>query len=206
MSEYLNEVANAIQSHSAKRRAKMSNIETHVEELNREIAQLKIDLRKSKEFNCGLANENNSQQLEIKELKAQQVSVAAYAEQRNNLLKKTNDNLLVSNASLSSQVTRGVDDCNGKVDEINALKSALHVAVTTPMQPLINKRFKENKIVTHCLDAGGTDLNKICMIDFSIEDQEQFAQLIGYSLGGYGDLSYVTDESYYRAEKQSEGE
>ena len=89
--------------------------------------------------------------------------------------------------------------------EIAELKAALHLAVTKPMQPLINHRFKENKIVRHCLDAGGTDLNKIAMLDFSVEDAEQFAQLIGYSLGGYADLSYVTDESYYRAEKQSKG-
>jgi len=31
--------------------------------------------------------------------------------------------------------------------------------------------------------------------DFSQEDREQFAQLIGYSLSGFGELSYVSDET-----------
>jgi hypothetical protein len=42
-------------------------------------------------------------------------------------------------------------------------------------------------------------LNDIAMMGFSDEDQEHFAQLIGYSIGGYGELSYVSDESYRAA-------
>ena len=82
-----------------------------------------------------------------------------------------------------------------------ALEDALELAKSKPMQPLTDNRFKENKIVSYCLDNNNnnTDMNKIATMNFSVEDREQFAQLIGYSLGGYGDLSYVTDESYYRA-------
>ena len=76
-----------------------------------------------------------------------------------------------------------------------------------PIQPLLKDehgvlRFKENKIVSYILDNGGIDLNDIAVKDFTKEDRQQFAQLIGYSLSGYSDLrSYVDDEAYYTAEK-----
>lgn len=75
-----------------------------------------------------------------------------------------------------------------------------------PMQPLVMvkgvKRFKENAIVRHLLYSGSLDLNQIAALPFSQEDREQFAQLIGYSLAGFGDLSYVTNATYNRAAKQ----
>ena len=75
-----------------------------------------------------------------------------------------------------------------------------------PIQPIEKDkhgilRFKENKIVSYLLDNGKISLNKIAVMDFSREDRQQFAQLIGYSLSGYSELSYVDDESYYTAEK-----
>ena len=64
-----------------------------------------------------------------------------------------------------------------------------------PMQPIVNvdgvHRFKSNAIVRYLLDAGPFDLNKLAIMPFSQEDREQFAQLIGYSVSGYGELSYV---------------
>lgn len=79
-----------------------------------------------------------------------------------------------------------------------------------PIQPLELAedgvlRFKENKIVRYLLDNGGIDMHKIAIQFFPKEDEEQFAQLIGYSLSGYGDLNYVSDESYNIAEKMHEG-
>lgn len=73
--------------------------------------------------------------------------------------------------------------------------------VRHPVQPLITDeagilRFKRNEIVRFLLDAGPFDLNKLAMMPFSAEDWEQLAQLIGYSLSGFEDLSYVTDETY----------
>lgn len=76
-----------------------------------------------------------------------------------------------------------------------------------PMQPLAidaygTLRFKENPIVRKLLDYAtehGYGLNEIALDEFEAEDQMQLAQLIGYSLSGYGSLSYVTDESYDRA-------
>jgi hypothetical protein len=43
------------------------------------------------------------------------------------------------------------------------------------------------------------------MLPFSNEDRQQFAQLIGYSLGGYSELSYVDDDAYKAAEKEIGG-
>ena len=65
-----------------------------------------------------------------------------------------------------------------------------------PMQPLVVDahnvvRFKPNAIVLALLDSNTVlDLNKIATMDFSVEDRNQLAQLIGYSVSGWGDLSY----------------
>lgn len=56
------------------------------------------------------------------------------------------------------------------------------------------------------LDDGPFDMNDIASKQFSQEDQEQFAQLIGYSLSGFSELSYVSDETYNTAEKMSNGD
>jgi hypothetical protein len=66
-------------------------------------------------------------------------------------------------------------------------------------------RFKKNAIVRFLLDNGGYDMNDLYVMDFSREDREQFAQLIGYSLGGFSELSYVTDETYEAAENMFKG-
>jgi hypothetical protein len=81
--------------------------------------------------------------------------------------------------------------------------------VKHPIQPLGTDdkgtlRFKENAIVRFLLDAGPFDMNQIAIKQFSAEDQEQFAQLIGYSLSGFGELSYVRDETYSAAERMHE--
>lgn len=71
------------------------------------------------------------------------------------------------------------------------------------MQPIVLDgngvvRFKENKIVRVLLDWAtprGMSLNEMAMMDFSQDDRMQFAQLIGYSVNGYHELSYVSDQS-----------
>jgi len=82
-----------------------------------------------------------------------------------------------------------------------------------PMQPLVWDdnviRFKRNKIVEYLLDHGGIDLNKIQLLAseglFSKADQRQFAQLIGYSVSGYGDLSYAEGhKSVRKADKAAD--
>jgi hypothetical protein len=83
-------------------------------------------------------------------------------------------------------------------------RAASPQATATPMQPLVTDaqgtvRFKENAIVRHLLDNGGIDLNTLGALEFTDEDRQQFAQLIGYSVSGYGELRYVSDRSYERA-------
>lgn len=75
-----------------------------------------------------------------------------------------------------------------------------------PIQPLApdehgTVRFKANAIVQHLLDSHPTcDMNVLARMDFTADDRQQFAQLIGYSLSGYSELSsYVDDEAYYAA-------
>lgn len=73
-----------------------------------------------------------------------------------------------------------------------------------PIQPLgIDEhgvlRFKSNAIVKELLDFAssiGFDMNTIAAHVHSDEDRRQFAQLIGYSLSGYSELSYVTNGNY----------
>ena len=77
------------------------------------------------------------------------------------------------------------------------------------MQPLIRDehgviRFKANRIIARLFDVDVLDLNRIMTWDVPDEDRMQLAQLLGYSVGGYGELSYVTDESYEAAEKAAE--
>lgn len=77
-----------------------------------------------------------------------------------------------------------------------------------PMQPIITvdgvARFKENAIVRYLLDAGTIDLNQLAALPFSNEDRNQFAQLIGYSVGGFGDLPYADPKIVKKADKKAE--
>jgi hypothetical protein len=72
------------------------------------------------------------------------------------------------------------------------------------MQPLVWDgkviRFKQNAIVCYLLENGGIDLNMIATIPFNREDREQFAQLIGYSVSGFGDLSYTSKSTVSEAD------
>lgn len=78
-----------------------------------------------------------------------------------------------------------------------------------PMQPIVDVqgviRFKENAIVNHLLEHGqktGCDMNSLAQTeDFSRDDWTQFAQLIGYSLSGFSELSYVNADDAAIAEK-----
>lgn len=77
-----------------------------------------------------------------------------------------------------------------------------------PIQPLSLDengvmRFKRNMIVEYLLKF--TDMNKLAVMPFSNEDREQFAQLIGYSLSGFSELGYVSNETFEAATLMAEG-
>lgn len=78
-----------------------------------------------------------------------------------------------------------------------------------PMQPIVLDehnvvRFKGNKIVEFILEnaekcvssnpyhRGKLDLSFIASMKFPQEDVEQFWQLLGYSVSGYGELSFIS--------------
>lgn len=68
-----------------------------------------------------------------------------------------------------------------------------------PQQPIEQDeigtyRFKQNAIVRYLLDAGSFDMNAIALLPVSNDDRSQFAQLIGYSVCGFGDLPYTDNE------------
>lgn len=68
------------------------------------------------------------------------------------------------------------------------------------------ERFKRNAIVNYLLGYAsrhGCDLNEIAVMEFSAEDRQQFAQLIGYSVYGYSELPYVDDKAWRRATKDT---
>lgn len=77
-----------------------------------------------------------------------------------------------------------------------------------PMQPLVKDdagviRFQQNQIVRDLLDfaaARGVGLNEIAGRGYSDEDQQQLAQLIGYSVSGFGSLSYASPQVVARAD------
>lgn len=81
-----------------------------------------------------------------------------------------------------------------------------------PMQPIVKMsdgiiRFQANAIVRFLIDWAtprGISMNELAMMDFNDQDREQFAQLIGYSVTGYGDLSYVSDASRIKADNAAE--
>lgn len=95
---------------------------------------------------------------------------------------------------------------------VQSLKDQESDEVMHPMQPIVNvngvHRFKNNAIVEKLYDYSlhrGYGLSEIAMDDFSDDDRQQFAQLIGYSASGYGTLSYHNDEVYEKAMIESAG-
>lgn len=77
-----------------------------------------------------------------------------------------------------------------------------------PTQPLVLVngvvRFKGNKIVERLFEERVIDLNKIVGWDLPAEDFEQFWQLLGYSVSGYGELSFIRPETVEPADKAAD--
>jgi hypothetical protein len=92
-----------------------------------------------------------------------------------------------------------------------ALPKRMATPCAFPLQPIEWDghgviRFRENRIVRKLLDEGPFDMNDIARFEGITDDERsQFAQLIGYSVSGYGDLSYAlgVNEADAIAEKLS---
>lgn len=74
-----------------------------------------------------------------------------------------------------------------------------------PMQPIRNGRFVPNRIVQYLLEVAPIGLNELAAMDFSAQERMQFAQLIAYSVGGFGELSYTDNETYETALQMAAG-
>lgn len=81
-----------------------------------------------------------------------------------------------------------------------------------PMQPIVMvkgvARFHENRIVSAFMLAAQTgqklDLNDIARDrSYTAAERMQFAQLIGYSVSGFGDLSYADKDVVRRADRKA---
>ena len=83
-----------------------------------------------------------------------------------------------------------------------------------PMQPIyLDKsvgnesgviRFQSNGIIRYLCDTGKIDLNALALIPFDDDDRMQLAQLLGYSVSGFGDLDYASDEIVDEADRLAE--
>jgi len=81
-------------------------------------------------------------------------------------------------------------------------------AVKHPMQPIGLDaegvpRFKANEIVKWLHNSGRIDLNEIAAIQFPQGDVDQFWQLLGYSVSGYGELSFTDPDIIEAADKEA---
>lgn len=83
-----------------------------------------------------------------------------------------------------------------------------------PMQPVMTdrdgtRRFVENRIIRDLVEFSATHgrgIHAIAAGDYTDQERQQFAQLNGYSIRGYGELSYVDDVAYEQACAQSDGD
>lgn len=83
-----------------------------------------------------------------------------------------------------------------------------------PLQPVMTdrdgtRRFVENRIIRDLVEFSamhGRGMHAIAEGDYTDQERQQFAQLNGYSIRGYGELSYVDDIAYEQACAQSDGE
>ena len=81
-----------------------------------------------------------------------------------------------------------------------------------PMQPVEMAadqvvRFKRNQIICDMQELcakHGLDLNEIACRDYSKDDRSQLMQLIGYSVSGYGSLSFSRAKHVMRADQKAD--
>jgi hypothetical protein len=64
-------------------------------------------------------------------------------------------------------------------------------------------RFKRNQLVRYLVDVLPGGMNALAVLpNIDKEDRDQLAQLIGYSVDGYGSLSYSSDHHYNAAKAE----
>ena len=75
-----------------------------------------------------------------------------------------------------------------------------------PMQPIVLvdgiARFKENRLVRFLVDKYG--LNELLKQRYTDDDWSQLFQLMGYSVGSFGGLSFADPETVAKADNIAE--
>ena len=64
-------------------------------------------------------------------------------------------------------------------------------------------RFRANEIIKDAVESGAINLNDIACKQYSQADHMQLAQMIGYSVSGFGDLSYAHPDVVYEADRRA---
>ena len=76
------------------------------------------------------------------------------------------------------------------------------------MRPLVDVngviRFKRNAVVRWLFEQGHFNLNRIPVDELPLEDVEEFWQMLGYSVSGYGELSFIRPETVAEADGAAE--
>lgn len=84
-----------------------------------------------------------------------------------------------------------------------------------PLQPIVwdgegTVRFQENPIIRFLQEfaaSKGMGLNELHMLrnsNWSKRDWSQFMQLLGYSVSGFGDLSFIPETDVHKADIRAE--
>ena len=78
-----------------------------------------------------------------------------------------------------------------------------------PMQRIVRDsegtpRFHPNQIVRYLWGEAGVSWDELAKMPFSTEDWNQFAQLLGYSVCGFGDLAYADPKVVAKADAIAE--
>jgi hypothetical protein len=92
------------------------------------------------------------------------------------------------------------------------MKTVKHPVQSVVVDPHGTYRFKQNPVVRKFMEMAQQgrkyDMNDAAMDYgngyFARNDMVQFAQLIGYSVAGWSDLSYVSDKDYEAAQRKVE--
>lgn len=116
---------------------------------------------------------------------------------------------------LRSAVFKSESDREAALNCVDVLWEAAHASADSvledaalPMQPICVAsdgivRFNKNRMVNDLYEFSqprGFGLNEMARRDYTQEERMQFAQLIGYSVSGYGSLSYASPESVEKAD------
>ena len=69
-------------------------------------------------------------------------------------------------------------------------------------------RFRENDVIRWLVDVKGVNLNEVSRVaqteEFDRYDVAQFWQMLGYSVSGYGDISFIPKSVVEKADSKVE--